>query len=439
MASIAREPNGHRRILFVAADGARKTIRLGKVSQRTADAVRVRVEHLLAAVLTGHALDGDTARWVADLKGPLADKLARVGLIQPRQAEAVVTLGEHLTAYFSRRTDVKPNTLGPWRHAERDLLAYFGAERALASITPGEAKDWERWLRTGAARKKRSAEYGDDEGMAPTTVRKRINDAKQFFGDAVERQLMARNPFAKLSGTIGNNRARDHFITRDVAGKVLGACPDAQWRLLFALSRYGGLRCPSEHLALTWGDVNWAESRMLVRSSKTERHEGKGTRLVPIFPELRPYLEAVRDQAEPGSEHVITRYRSANANLRTQLERIIRQAGLVPWPKLFQNLRASRATELAAEFPAHVAAAWLGHSTLVASKHYWQVTDADFARAVGGGAESGAPAAQNPAQRTNAENRAESQPLAESVARQPFMPVDALGCVNPPMAVPSSG
>src|SRR5262249_18502923 len=152
---------------------------------------------------------------------------------------------------------------------------------------------------------------------------------------------------------------------------------------LFALSRYAGLRCPSEHLALTWADVNWGEGRMLIRSPKTEHHEGKGTRLVPIFPELRPYLEEAWEAAEPGTMHVITRCRDVNANLRTQLERIIAKAGLKPWPKLFQNLRASRATELANGFPAHVAAAWLGHSTLVANKHYWQVTDADFARAVG--------------------------------------------------------
>ena len=51
-------------------------------------------------------------------------------------------------------------------------------------------------------------------------------------------------------------------------------------------------------------------------------------------------------------------------------------------PKLFQNLRASRATELAAEHPGHVAAEWLGHSTAVAQKHYWQVTDADFDRTI---------------------------------------------------------
>jgi hypothetical protein len=61
---------------------------------------------------------------------------------------------------------------------------------------------------------------------------------------------------------------------------------------------------------------------------------------------------------------------------------LITSAGVKPWPKLFQNLRASRATELAAEFPAHVAADWLGHSTMVAQKHYWRTQDSDFEKAI---------------------------------------------------------
>jgi len=51
---------------------------------------------------------------------------------------------------------------------------------------------------------------------------------------------------------------------------------------------------------------------------------------------------------------------------------------------MFQNLRASRATDLANEYPAHVAAAWLGYSVIVANKHYWQVTDGDFEAAARG-------------------------------------------------------
>ena len=49
----------------------------------------------------------------------------------------------------------------------------------------------------------------------------------------------------------------------------------------------------------------------------------------------------------PLSAPIITRYRDRNSNLRTQLERIIRKSDLKPWPKLFQNLRATRETELA--------------------------------------------------------------------------------------------
>jgi integrase len=171
------------------------------------------------------------------------------------------------------------------------------------------------------------------------------------------------------------------------------ACPDVEWKLIFALSRYGGLRCPSEHLALRWGDVGFERGKITVRSSKTEHHEGKGERVIPLFPELRPYLQDAYDavvgepdfdpKATPTSKlPVITRYRGTNANLRTQLLRIIAKAKLAAWPKLFQNLRASRATELAAEFPAHVAAEWMGHSTVVADKHYWRVTDSDFDRAI---------------------------------------------------------
>ncbi len=67
-----------------------------------------------------------------------------------------------------------------------------------------------------------------------------------------------------------------------------------------------------------------------------------------------------------------------NANLRTQFERILKRAGIEPWERLFQNLRASSETELANEYPLHVVTAWLGNTEKVASKHYLQVTDAHF-------------------------------------------------------------
>lgn len=351
----------------------------------------------------------------------MADKLARVGLLPKRAAQESVTLGEQLARYISKRTDVKPSTAQRWRHTQRCLLAFFGTDRLLASITAGDARDWERWLKTGDAREHRYAESTADDGLALNTVRKRVGDAKQFFEDAVQRELLTRNPFAGLKGTVGSNRSRDYFLTREDTTKIIEACPDAQWRLIVALARYGGVRTPSEMLSIRLQDVDWERERSRVESPKTEHHEGKECRVIPIFPELRPYLEAVWEDAEPGTEFLITRYRSVEQNLRTTFQKIIRRAGLKPWPKPFQNLRSSRATELANEYPAHVAAAWLGHSTVVASKHYWQVTEADYERAVERGAEGGAQAAQKEAQHTSAEiGRKSQRPSKLLTSQQPL-------------------
>jgi integrase len=230
----------------------------------------------------------------------------------------------------------------------------------------------------------------------------------------VRRRLLTSNPFADLKAAVMGNAKRLYFITQEEAAKVLDACPDAEWRLIFALSRYGGLRCPSEHLGLKWADVDWERNRILVHSPKTEHHAGGDCRWIPLFPELQPHLLEVFSQPNPG-EYVITRYRDTNANLRTQLERIIKKAGLKSWPKPFQNLRSTRETELAETWPEHVVCAWIGNTVAVARKHYLQVTDEHFEQAALKGTGEGEPrqVAQNAAQQTDAQPRNPPHPVSE--------------------------
>jgi hypothetical protein len=137
-------------------------------------------------------------------------------------------------------------------------------------------------------------------------------------------------------------------------------------------------------LGLRWVDVDWERGRFIVHSPKTEHHPGRDRRAVPLFPELLPYLRDGFEQAPEGSEYVISCYRKPNTNLRTRLMRIIERAGLTPWPKLFQNLRSTRQTELEDRFPSHVVCAWMGNSRPIAAKHYLQVTDEHFERAASG-------------------------------------------------------
>ena len=141
-----------------------------------------------------------------------------------------------------------------------------------------------------------------------------------------------------------------------------------------------------------------------------------------MFPELKPVLTEAFERAPEGSEFVIEEYQAScrtpkgwrNCNLRTQLKRVIRRAGLEPWPRLFHTLRASRETELAQHFPIHVVTAWLGNSPRIALKHYLRVTDADFERAARGAAESGAVALQNPVQQPAAGTRTVSQEMKKA-------------------------
>jgi integrase len=104
------------------------------------------------------------------------------------------------------------------------------------------------------------------------------------------------------------NKAREFFVTRETTGRVIEACPDHEWRLIVALSRYGGLRCPSEHLALRWDAIDWERDRMTVTSPKTEHNEGGERRVVPIFPELLPFLLEASEGAPEGAEYVISRF-----------------------------------------------------------------------------------------------------------------------------------
>ena len=366
MASLANDPGGRRRILFLDPDGDRKTIRLGKISRRHAEGVKLRIEDLAGAKLSGCAPSDETSRWLATIDDGLRDKLAAVGLAEPRRPKPKATLGLFLADYIGSRAKLKPNTLRNYRQTEKRLIDYFGPDKPLHDITPGDADRW---------REKMLAQ------LSPATVGREVKRAKQFFRAAVRQRLMAENPFADLAAPAQVNESREYFVTRGDAAKVLAACPDNEWRLLFALSRFGGLRCPSEHFALKWGDVDWENQRIHVTSPKTEHLPGGGSRTIPLFPELQPLLEAAFDEAQPGTEYVVTQCRDANANLRTRLERIVKRAGLKPWPRLWHNLRASRQTELAADFPLHVACEWIGNTAAIASKHYLTVTEADYQRA----------------------------------------------------------
>jgi len=423
MASIANDPGGRRRIQFVDPTGNRKAIRLGKVSSRSAEGVKYRVEQLLEAIMLKRPMEADLAQWVVDLDSRMADKLAKVGLIPKPQEKASVTLGPFLTTHLDGRTDLKPATKIVRGQVIRDLTKFFGEARDVRTIVPGHADDFKQWL--------------IGRRLAPTTIHKRLQVARSFFHAMRRRKLIDENPFEGVKAAATGIKDRQRFVTREEIARVLDACPDHHWRTIVALSRYGGLRCPSEVLSLRWQDIDWKAGRIVVTSPKTEHHPGKGSRTIPLFAELRSILAEAFELAPDGAEYVVDeKFRKAamgpagwmNVNLRTTFQKIVKRAGLSAWPRLFHNLRASRETELVEIYPVQVVTSWLGNTPSVAMRHYLMTTDEHFERAVGGDAEYGAQVAQNPAQQAHAANCTKPQETKQALAEQGLMLNAAVSC-----------
>lgn len=214
---------------------------------------------------------------------------------------------------------------------------------------------------------------------------KRVSVAKQVFRCAVRWGWIDRSPFDGLRPGSQANPARARYVPVETIRDVLDGCPSVEWRLVVGLARYAGLRCPTEIGELTWGDINWEKGRLTVRAKKTEHHGGDhAVRVVPINPELRVILADGFEQAEPGAKEIVPLASRKGVNLRTHLERIIAKAGHEVWPRLFENLRASCATDWVERYPSHVVAKWLGHSPKVAAQHYLMSRDHHFEDVVKG-------------------------------------------------------
>lgn len=377
MASLSSAQNGTRRVVFTDHNGKRRTIYLGKMPKRAADSIRCRVEELLANKISKLAPSPDCAAWLAETDDVLYGKLVKVGLVLPRAPEEVHKLGEWLDSFIDSRNDLKPATKVIHRHVIRNLKEHFGKSRDITDIDHADADGFLQWL------------IGQE--LAPTTVNKRIQITRSFFRTMKRRKLIDENPFEGVKPPAFATKDKKRFVTRDEIEDVLEKCPDHHWRSIVALSRYGGLRCPSEVLSLRWQDIDWAKDRIVVTSPKTEHHPDGATRTIPLFPALREILSEADELAETGATYVVDeRYRKAaqgkrgwqNANLRTTFNKIVKSAGINPWPRPFHNLRSSVETELMSQHPIHVVTGWLGNSPKVALKHYAQTTEADFQKAV---------------------------------------------------------
>lgn len=368
MASRTKDKSGNWRF-EITLDGRRRTICAGKMPEKSAESLHRRIEHLHACARTGDPFPPQLAEWVGSIPDGLRAKLAKAGLVTTREKAETWTLGAILERYERSTEGLKPSTRAAYRQAIDSLRAYFGDSRTLESITPSDADEWRDSL---------------TKDYAGATVAKRTGIAKAIFRKAVRWGMLSQSPFEGLRVGSQCNAERNVYVPAETVDRLIDESPDDRWRAIFALTRFAGLRCPSELVGLTWGDVDWERGRLTVRAAKTAHHgDAHAIRVVPIAPKVRDILLRLFEKAEPGVDRILAEVDSAS-NLRTHALRIMARAGVEPWPRLFHNLRAACATDWVEKAPNHSVAKWLGHSPVVAARHYLHVRDTHFDLITGG-------------------------------------------------------
>ena len=391
----------HRRLHPAAGDGQASEAIRGVVHARL---LVGQVGQCLSHDFSRIGLGGDGRRWAEfELSlGQFGDDLGHLALPDPRHPAQVdhgslcgfttrhrsrVDIGQRMNNIEDR--DERASLIA-WGQVMKAMTQFFGTEYLLKDVTSAKAEEFRQSMLTGKLR--------------ATTVHKRLQHARLCFTHAKRLGLVTANPFEFVRHRPGDASERRAYVPAKDVWRVVEYTPNADWKLLIVLSRFAGLRVPSEALSLRWRDVDWERSRLTVPSPKTEHLAGKGHRIIPLFPEIRKFLDEVFELAADGAEFVFPeefRRRShgpggwKNANFRTSFEKIIRRAGLETWSRLWHSMRASCETDLARLYPLAVVAKWLGNTQAVAMRHSVDVTDADFERAAQG---SGAHAAQNEAQ-----------------------------------------
>ncbi len=333
---------------------------MGKCSQKDAQSIKYRVEQIILAKKFNSSLTPEIADWVHGVGDDFHTKLANVGLVEPRLS---TKLNPFIESYIEGRSDLADRTIKKYETLRKRLCEFFDSNKSIQDITIGDAVDFRRWL---------------GKSVSENTVNKHIQICKTVFKYALERELIRKNPFQSLPSSTIANKDRFYHVSVEKAQKVLDACPNSQWRTLFSLARFGGLRCPSEPRELRWKDINWSERKILVHSPKT-RKSGKPSRIIPLFAELESVFLETRNLET--SDFVLPMLRNEAYNPATHMRRIVEKATGSCWAKVFQNCRSTRQTELQREFPTHVVTSWLGNSTRIALDYYLQVTEEDFVRA----------------------------------------------------------
>lgn len=229
----------------------------------------------------------------------------------------------------------RPATLDDRRKTLRTLTVRLG-DKPVSQIGTPEIRAWV------------------EEGNGDSTRKARRRAASALWGWAMGKGMVEENPVGRIRVTESTRRRGEvKIFSADDAEKVLRAAEKHAPSIVayYAIGFFVGARPISELRGIGAADIDFDRAVMVVRSKKTGR-----SRLVPITPNLRKWLEAY----PVGARGVFWSKRLHN--------RVVAKAG-VQW--IQDGMRRTRASfRLAAGIHAGQVAEEDGHSVAVLNAHY---------------------------------------------------------------------
>jgi integrase len=291
-------------------------------------------------------------------------------------------VGHWLDAWLARREGLRPNTVRYERQVVRHLAPLHGLW--LDSLTPVRVQ---AWVDDQAAR------------YAPKTVMGRLAVLRMALGQAVDLEMLTRNPAARVHGP-RVVRADHPILTPDQARALLAAVEHTPYLSLFAVAALG-LR-QGEALGLRWADVDLDAGSLTLRRQMTRPLDGaRGAKLLdaplktpaayrtvplpaPIVAALRRHRDRQRLLYGREVALVCTNQRGEALHGTTALiawYRVRDQIG-APAGMTFHDLRHSAASLLAAlGIPQVVIMKMLGHTRPTMTASYQHASEAGLTEA----------------------------------------------------------